>query len=47
MAFHWEGEPGDTRTITYAELQAEVQRFANALKALGVARATGSTSTCR
>jgi acetyl-CoA synthetase len=36
VAFHWEGEPGDTRTITYAELCAEVQRFANALKALGV-----------
>src|SRR3954467_9277418 len=26
VAFHWEGEPGDTRTITYAELLAEVQR---------------------
>jgi acetyl-CoA synthetase len=36
VAFHWEGEPGDTRTITYAELCAEVKRFANALKALGV-----------
>ena len=38
VAFHWEGEPGDTRTITYADLLAEVQRFANALKGLGVAR---------
>ena len=38
VAFHWEGEPGDTRTITYAELLAEVQRFANALKGLGVER---------
>ncbi len=38
VAYHWEGEPGDTRTITYAELHAEVQRFANALKALGVAK---------
>ena len=28
VAFHWEGEPGDTRTITYADLQAEVGRFA-------------------
>jgi acetyl-CoA synthetase len=37
VAYHWEGEPGDTRTITYAELQAEVARFANVLKGLGVA----------
>ncbi len=36
IAYHWEGEPGDTRTITYAELLAEVQRFANVLKSLGV-----------
>ena len=36
VAFHWEGEPGDTRTITYAELCAEVQRFANGSKGLGV-----------
>ena len=36
VAFHWEGEPGDTRTITYAELLAEVSRFANVLKDLGV-----------
>ena len=48
VAIHFEGEPGDTRTITYAELLAEVQRFANVLKGLGVAGAvTGSTSTCR
>jgi acetyl-CoA synthetase len=38
VAFHWEGEPGDTRTITYAELLDEVSRCANALKALGVRR---------
>ena len=38
VAIHWEGEPGDTRTVTYAELHAEVQRFANALKGLGVAK---------
>jgi len=38
IAFHWEGEPGDTRTITYADLLAEVERFANALKGLGVAK---------
>src|SRR6476620_8446090 len=38
VAFHWEGEPGDTRTITYAELLDEVSRFANVLKGLGVER---------
>jgi acetyl-CoA synthetase len=38
VAFHWEGEPGDTRTITYADLHADVQRFANVLKGLGVAK---------
>ena len=38
VAFHFEGEPGDTRTITYAELLDEVQRFAAALKGLGVGR---------
>ena len=36
VAIHWEGEPGDTRTITYAELLTEVQRFANVLEGLGV-----------
>ncbi len=36
VAYHWEGEPGDTRTITYAELLEEVARFANVLKSLGV-----------
>ena len=38
VAYHWEGEPGDTRTITYADLHADVQRFANVLKGLGVAK---------
>jgi len=38
VAFHWEGEPGDTRTVTYADLLAEVSRFANVLKSLGVSR---------
>ncbi len=38
VAFHWEGEPGDTRTVTYADLLDEVQRFANVLKGLGVAK---------
>ncbi|MCI0435469.1 MAG: acetate--CoA ligase [Gemmatimonadetes bacterium] len=37
-ALIWEGEPGDRRTYTYAELAAEVNRFANALKRLGVER---------
>ena len=36
VAIHWEGEPGDTRTITYAELQEEVSRTANALASLGL-----------
>ena len=36
VAYHWEGEPGDTRTITYAELLDDVCRLANALKELGV-----------
>ncbi len=40
VAYHWEGEPGETRTITYAELQREVVRFANALKELGVTKGT-------
>ncbi len=36
VAYFWEGEPGDTRTLTYAELLAEVCRFTNALRGLGV-----------
>ena len=36
VAYHWEGEPGDTRTITYAQLLDEVSKLANALKELGV-----------
>ena len=36
VALHWEGEPGDTRTITYADLLDQVQRFANVLRELGV-----------
>ncbi|MGB0500348.1 MAG: acetyl-coenzyme A synthetase N-terminal domain-containing protein, partial [Acidimicrobiales bacterium] len=36
VAFHWEGEPGDTITMTYAELLTEVQKFANVLKGLGL-----------
>jgi non-ribosomal peptide synthetase component F len=36
VAFHFEGEPGDRRTITYAELEREVNRAANALTELGI-----------
>jgi acetyl-CoA synthetase len=36
VAFHWEGEPGDRRTITYRELHAEVCAFAAGLQRLGV-----------
>ncbi|MGD1063535.1 MAG: acetate--CoA ligase [Terracidiphilus sp.] len=32
----WEGEPGEIRRLTYAELHAEVQKFSNALKSLGI-----------
>ncbi|WP_308252376.1 acetate--CoA ligase [Pseudonocardia sp. KRD291] len=38
VALHWEGEPGDTRTVTYADLQARVARCAHALTELGVGR---------
>ncbi|MEX2106359.1 MAG: acetate--CoA ligase [Solirubrobacterales bacterium] len=36
VAYHWRGEEGEERDITYAQLHADVQRFANALKDLGV-----------
>jgi acetyl-CoA synthetase len=36
VAYHWIGEPGDTRTITFADLQVQVSRAANALLELGV-----------
>jgi len=38
VALHWEGEPGDRRSLTYGELLGQVGRLANALKARGVAR---------
>ncbi|MEU0563886.1 acetate--CoA ligase [Nonomuraea sp. NPDC005983] len=39
VAYHWEGEPeGDTRTLTYADLQREVSKAANALQELGVSK---------
>ncbi|MCA1734548.1 MAG: acetate--CoA ligase [Actinobacteria bacterium] len=36
VAYHWIGEPGDKRTITYRDLHRQVGQFANALKALGL-----------
>jgi len=36
IAYIWEGEPGEVRTLTYQELRDEVCRFANALRGLGV-----------
>src|SRR3954462_10938022 len=36
VAYHWRGEEGEEREITYADLHRDVQRFANALKDLGV-----------
>ncbi len=36
VAYHWIGEPGDTRTITYGDLHREVQKAANALLELGI-----------
>lgn len=36
VAIHWEGEPGDSRAITYTELQREVSKAANALTSLGI-----------
>ncbi|HEX5239999.1 MAG TPA: acetate--CoA ligase [Candidatus Limnocylindrales bacterium] len=36
VAYHWIGEPGDTRSLTYRDLQREVSKAANALRELGV-----------
>src|SRR5260221_2415048 len=38
VAYHWRGEEGEERDVTYAELHRDVQRFANALKDLGVGK---------
>jgi acetyl-CoA synthetase len=38
VALHWHGEEGETRAVTYADLLADVQRFANALKTQGIGR---------
>jgi acetyl-CoA synthetase len=41
VAYHWEGEPeGERRTISFADLQRDVVRFANALKKIGVRKGT-------
>lgn len=41
LALIWEGEEGDTRTMTYGQLQAEVNRCANALRSLGLGKGDG------
>ena len=38
VAFHWHGEEGETRDVTYSDLHRDVQRFANALKDNGIAQ---------
>lgn len=38
IAIHWEGEPGDVRTLTYAELLKEVSRCANGMRKLGIGK---------
>jgi acetyl-CoA synthetase len=38
VAFHWRGEEGEERDVTYADLHRDVQRFANALKDRGIGR---------
>src|SRR5689334_24446278 len=38
VAFHWHGEGGETRDVTYADLHRDVQRFANALKDRGISK---------
>jgi len=38
VAYYWHGEEGEERTVTYADLHGDVQRFANALKDLGIER---------
>ncbi|WP_105567589.1 acetate--CoA ligase [Microbacterium halophytorum] len=38
VAFHFEGEPGDTRTVTYSDLTDEVKRLANVLEGLGIGK---------
>ena len=47
IAIHWEGEPGDTRDISYAQLHLEVCRFANAMKARGVKKGERDSTSKR
>ena len=44
VAYHWEGEPGDTQTITYQELLDEVSKFANVLKQFGLKKNNSGAS---
>ncbi len=46
-AFIWEGEPGEPRVLTYQMLHAEVCKFANVLRRLGVGKGDVSPCTCR
>src|SRR4029450_9971873 len=41
VAYYWEGEPGDKRTLTYRDLLDETCRMANALRQLGVKKGDG------
>ena len=43
VAFHWHGEEGEERDVTYADLHRDVQRFANALKDHGIERGAERT----
>ena len=48
IAYHWRGEEGEERDITYADLHRDVQRLANGLKDLGVGQGDVVTgSSCR
>ena len=38
VAYHWRGEEGEERDVTYADLLADVQRFANALRDRGIGK---------
>ena len=45
-AIRWEGENGETRTLTYEELKDEVCRLANTLQALGMKKGDVARSSC-
>ena len=47
VAYHWIGEPGDTRTLTFADLLREVRRRPTRSRSSVSGPATGSPSTCR